>query len=138
MGWAVGYDDNWKRDIGYGVPSICDHPGCGKPIHRGLAYVCGGEPYGGDDGCGLHFCGDHLWLGAKGKSHQVCDRCRKGKDPFTPTPDTAEWMRHKLRDMTWKPWRDEYPQEVAEIRKQLRKRSGDRTTPQLAVGAHEP
>ena len=26
MSWAVGYDENWKRDVGYGVPSYCDHP----------------------------------------------------------------------------------------------------------------
>jgi hypothetical protein len=54
MGWAVGYDENWKRYIGYGVPAYCDHPKCNKEIDRGLSYVCGGEPYGGNDGCGLY------------------------------------------------------------------------------------
>ena len=24
MGWQVGYDSKWQRDIGYGVPAICD------------------------------------------------------------------------------------------------------------------
>ena len=38
MSWAVGYDSKWQRDIGYGVPSICDHPKCNKEIHRGLSY----------------------------------------------------------------------------------------------------
>ena len=28
MGWSIGYDTNWKRDIGYGVPAKCDHPRC--------------------------------------------------------------------------------------------------------------
>ena len=44
MGWAVGFDNNWNRDIGYGVPAICDFPGCGEEIDRGLGYVCGGGP----------------------------------------------------------------------------------------------
>jgi hypothetical protein len=57
MSWAVGFDSNWKRDIGYGVPATCDRPGCGTGIDRGLAYVCGGQPYGGEEGCGLYFCG---------------------------------------------------------------------------------
>jgi hypothetical protein len=46
MSWAIGYDGRWKRDIGYGVPAYCDHPGCNEEIDRGLAHVCGGEPYG--------------------------------------------------------------------------------------------
>lgn len=56
MGWSLGYDDNWKRDIGYGVPSTCDHPSCNEEINRGLAHVCGGQPPGGEFGCGLFFC----------------------------------------------------------------------------------
>jgi len=51
MGWSIGYDEDWKRDIGYGVPSICDHPDCNKEINRGMNYVCGGQAYGGEDGC---------------------------------------------------------------------------------------
>ena len=47
MGWSLGYDRNWKRDVGYGVPAICDDPECTEEIDRGLSYVCGGEPYGG-------------------------------------------------------------------------------------------
>lgn len=30
MGWSIGYDDKWFRDIGYGVPAYCDHPGYGE------------------------------------------------------------------------------------------------------------
>ena len=55
MSWTVGYDENWKRDIGYGVPSICDHPGCTARIDRGLSYVCGGEPYGASMGAVFSF-----------------------------------------------------------------------------------
>lgn len=28
MGWLIGYDDNWKCDIGYGVLVICDYLNC--------------------------------------------------------------------------------------------------------------
>lgn len=120
MSWAVGYDINWKRDIGYGVPATCDHPGCSESIDRGLAYVCGGEPYGGEDGCGLYFCGKHLLMGVKGKEHQVCERCAKDKPPFDAKPDVAEWLRHKLRDWSWRLWRDENPAAVKQLRRELR------------------
>ena len=39
MGWSIGYDDNWKRDIGYGVPAVCDHPGCNEKIDRYLNII---------------------------------------------------------------------------------------------------
>lgn len=119
MGWSVGYDDNWKRDIGYGVPCVCDHPGCNERIDRGLSYVCGGEPYGGEDGCGLYFCARHLHFSVGGKEHQVCERCACGAEPFDAKPDIAEWMEHKLTCPTWQQWRDENPAEVANIRDTL-------------------
>ena len=103
MGWAVGFDENLKRrDIGYGVPSICDHPRCQERIGRGLSYVCGGEPYGGNRGCGLYFCEEHL-----GGVEQMCSRCRNRKPPFTPKPDTEEWTHHKETDDSWAAWRAE-------------------------------
>jgi hypothetical protein len=115
MSWAVGYDSRWGRDIGYGVPATCDHPGCGAAIDRGLAYVCAGsEPYGGEDGCGLYFCGEHMLIG--GGVRQKCVRCEAGKPPYDPTPDTAEWIAWKLGDESWQPWRDENPEAVAAMR----------------------
>lgn len=107
MGWSIGYDDNWKRDIGYGVPCLCDHPDCSEEINRGLSYVCGGEPYGGEDGCGLYFCANHL-VGYSG----LCERCEKMKDPFDPKPDVREWVEWKLKDESWLEWREENPAEV--------------------------
>lgn len=102
MSWAVGFDSHWQRDIGYGVPSICDHPRCNEEINRGLSYVCcGQEPYGGDKGCGLYFCGKHRNFEGK------CSRCRNYKLPFTPKPDTAEWINHKATDPSWAEWRAE-------------------------------
>ena len=101
MGWSVGWDPNWKRDIGYGVPSICDRPECKGKIDRGLSYVCGNEPYGGDSGCGLFFC--YACLNAD----QLCERCLDGLEPFEQKPDTDEWTEHKMTDASWAQWREE-------------------------------
>lgn len=103
MSWSIGYDQHWKRDIGYGVPCLCDHPGCDKQIDRGLAYVCGGEPYGADDGCGLYFCDEH------GGGFQ-CDQCANDLPPFTPKPDIEEWTNFKMTDPSWAEWRAEQKQ----------------------------
>jgi hypothetical protein len=111
MGWGLGYDDNWGRDIGYAVPAYCDHPGCNRKIDRGLSYVCGGEPYGGENGCGLYFCGHHLTAAG-----QKCACCANRRRPYKPTPDHPEWISHKLTDESWATWRDENPSEVARLR----------------------
>jgi hypothetical protein len=114
MGWSYGYDKNWQRDIGYGVPATCDHPGCGKEIDRGLAHVCAGEhPRGGEHGCGLYFCGDHLQHHRK-KSF-CCARCYAGRRPYKPTPDTGKWIAHKLTDESWLEWREQHPETVAQL-----------------------
>ena len=102
MRWSIGFDTNWNRDIGYGVPAYCDYPGCGKVIDRGLSYVCGAEPYGGERGCGLYFCGIHQH-GPK----QLCIRCYpRRKKPFKPTPDHPDWIKHKQTDPSWQEWRE--------------------------------
>jgi len=106
MGWAIGWDSKWNRDIGYGVPTYCDHPGCGEEINRGLSYVCGGEPYGGDRGCGLYFCMKHLHLYER--LPQLCERCGPRKlKPFPPTKDHPDWLHHKMTDPSWEKWRKE-------------------------------
>lgn len=118
MAWEIGFDSNWDRDIGYGVPAECDHPDCKEQIDRGLAYVCGGDPYGGEHGCGLFFCYAHLSYEdrvepacADVEAHtevvQLCGRCAAGGEPFEPKPDTAEWAHHKETDPSWAAWRDE-------------------------------
>lgn len=120
MGWSIGYDDEWKRDIGYGVPAICDHPGCDKKIDRGLSYVCGSEPYGGEHGCGLFFCREHLWHREPSGTNRIvmnCKRCKTYRLPYKPKPDTPEWINHKLTDPTWQSWREENPGEVAAMRR---------------------
>src|SRR3990167_944886 len=108
MGWSIGYDSNWKRDIGYGVPAICDHPKCNKKINRGLSYVCGGEPYGGEHGCGLFFCGKHLFFGRIKGARQLCKKCfRYDHKPYKPKPDIKEWIDWKITDPSWAEWRKE-------------------------------
>jgi len=109
MGWSIGYDSNWKRDVGYGVPSVCDHPDCNEKIDRGLGFVCGGEPYGGEKGCGLFFCEKHRFFSKHDDDPKMCERCCDGEEPFNPKPDTEEWKRHKLTHESWAEWRAENP-----------------------------
>lgn len=117
MSWAIGYDTRWARDIGYGVPAVCDHPGCGETIDRGLSYVCGGQPKGGEYGCGLYFCGKHLrYAGDRRENAALCGRCYCGRDPYSPTPDIPEWINHKLTHESWELWRAENPNEVTAMR----------------------
>ena len=115
MGWAVGDHDG--RDIGYGVPAKCDHPDCDTGIDRGLGYVCGGDVYGGEHGCGLFFCDSHLGFLTTDDGQligpQRCDRCLDEEPPFDPKPDVPKWINHKLADPSWQQWRDEHPQWVA-------------------------
>jgi len=85
MGWSTGYDKNWNRDIGYGVQAVCDHPKCNKEIDRGLSYVCGSDPYGGEYGCGLYFCEEHFeYRKPRGSDRniQLCPRCYRYKPPY--------------------------------------------------------
>lgn len=112
MSWAVG--ENHGRDVGYGVPAWCDFPGCWAEIDRGISYCCGSDAFGGEHGCGLFFCGAHLHLVTKGRGKhtrtvELCSRCYKNRDPFRPTPDRPEWLRHKWTDESWAAWRAEQP-----------------------------
>jgi hypothetical protein len=107
MGWSLGFDSNWNRDIGYGVTAYCDHPKCNEEIDRGLSYVCGGEPYGGEVGCGLFFCDDHL-SGWSRQGRRVCPRCAASKRPYKRIkPDHPEWIAFKMTDPSWAKWRKE-------------------------------
>lgn len=124
MGWSIGYDSNHKRDIGYGVPAVCDHPDCNAEIDRGLSYVCGGEPYGGEHGCGLYFCGNHREFteipvcddpNVEGDYANLCERCVKGEDHFPLKPDVQEWRDWKRTDPSWAQWREENPEEAAKL-----------------------
>lgn len=105
MSWAIGFDTHWNRDIGYGVPAYCDAPGCQEEIHRGLAFVCGSEPYGGEHGCGLFFCAKHLFMGTHAS---VCKRCFTYRAPYKRIkPDHPDWTHFKMTDDSWAKWRAE-------------------------------
>lgn len=99
MGWSIGFDADWNRDIGYGVVAYCDHPECDKTIDRGLAYVCKEQEPRGGDGCGLYFCEDHQSY--KGE----CERCQDGKEPFAPKPEHPMLAWWKMNAGSWKKWR---------------------------------
>lgn len=112
MGWDYGKVNG--RDVGYGVPAYCDHPGCNAEIDRGLGYICGYEQIGGGGkGCGNFFCSAH-------GGGTLCDCCSTGKDAFPGKPDHPKWLRHKLRDPSWQDWRKENPQAVKAIREALK------------------
>lgn len=130
MGYAV-YEDRAARDLGverwagYGVPAICDLPGCSAEIDRGMGYRCeeytvyryfdaDGEQCTSEDdwedereeqaeGCGLHFCSDHL------------DHGHGHGDDVTPKPDTYAWVDHMLTDDSWEGWRTENPEKTAQL-----------------------
>ena len=129
MGWAVGFDKNWQRDIGYGIVAYCDHPECNDEINRGLAFVCAGQQLYGGDGCGLYFCSKHLFF------HRTlgfcCERClkRRGR-PFPAKPDHPFWIRFKLLDKSWQTWRDECPDEAKEFQEMW-----DKLTPEVQADA---
>jgi len=106
MSWSIGFDEHWKRDIGYGVPCVCDHPDCNEEIDRGLSYVCGGEPYGGDRGCGLFFCYKHLSYYTK-EAIQMCAQCGHRRKTFPAKPDSLKWLYFKMTDPSWEGWRRE-------------------------------
>jgi hypothetical protein len=105
MGWSIGFDERWERDIGCGVPAQCDFPNCKKQIDRGLAYVCcEREPYGGDRGCGLYLCDKHHNY-CRGEIYGLCSRCFNYRKPFTPKPDVSIWTNHKMTHASWAEWR---------------------------------
>jgi hypothetical protein len=125
MGWSIGYDHNHERDIGYGVPAVCDHPGCNEEVYRGIDAVCGGEPYGGDKGCGLYFCGSHLFWKEHAKKF-VCDRCLvEAETYYKPKPDTLQWVSWKFTDESWGPWREENPEEVANLKQRIEQETSE-------------
>jgi len=106
MGYSCYFDRTNNRDAGYGVPAFCDAPDCNEKIDRGLSYVCGGDAFGGEHGCGLHFCSAHLmYAGDKRENAQLCKRCYYGKQPYEPKPDCQEWINHKATDPSWAEWR---------------------------------
>ncbi len=118
MGWAIGFSLKWNRDVGYGVPAYCDHPGCKAEIDRGLGYICGDDIGGGEHGCGLFICGEHTH--AKEDCIQLCQHCAdRRRKKLVPSEDHPEWIEHKLTDDSWAHWRAENPAEVIAMQAKL-------------------
>jgi len=116
MSWSVGYDDKWRRFVGYGVTAYCDYPKCRKEINRGLPYVCGDQPPGyNEHGCGLHFCDEHMHY-SESKKVQLCGKCLTGRPPYKPKHEHPEWVNHILTDDSWSDWREKNPDMVNEYK----------------------
>lgn len=135
MGWSIGWDSDWNRDIGYGVVAYCDHPDCDEVIDRGLSFVCAGEEPRGGDGCGLYFCSEHhshyrypddyekiIENGGEEPEPELtlcCERCAEGKDLFTPKPEHPHWAWWKMNAVSWMAWRAALPFDERESWKRL-------------------
>lgn len=133
MGWQIGVGEN-GRDIGYGVPAICDAPKCSEKIDRGLSYCCG-EFVSENGGCGLYFCGSHLLTVGYGDdeiSSQLCDPCaiswklwkmdedngyKLAPAGYKPKKDVLEWVIWKIYHESWQTWRDNNPEKYGELKK---------------------
>ena len=119
MSWSIGEDNDSDRFIGYGVPAHCDHPDCSEKIDRGLAHVCGSEPWGGDHGCGLFFCEKHLEYADDDEDSlqpdehvaerevMLCERCMVFAGHFERKPEHPEWLEHIATHSSWAKWRKE-------------------------------
>lgn len=107
MGWSIGVGKD-GRDIGYGVPALCDLPSCNEVIDRGLAHICGMINTDGEErGCGLHFCVSHLLYAPKYES-QLCPHCwPRRRKALKRKPDIDDWVQHKFTDSSWHQWREE-------------------------------
>lgn len=135
MGWSIGYSEQHQRDIGYGVPAICDHPDCNAEIDRGVSHLCGFNSDTGD-GCGLHFCSAHLShryvLPAEGEDEDaldddegadrgpLCDACANHQPTYPKKPDHPDWINWKLTDESWATWRAENPAAVEAMKNALK------------------
>jgi hypothetical protein len=119
---------------GYGVPAVCEYPACEEEIDRGMAFACGGEPFS-EYGCDRYFCGNHRTYagfdeegllcgcdqdvdgGCTCTVVEVCERCAKGEPAFDYKPEHPDWVRHILKDRSWKTWRKNNFDKVAKLKK---------------------
>jgi hypothetical protein len=82
MGWGNCGTDSKGRKIGYYFTAKCDHKGCKRKIHRGLAYACGGDHGEGQFYCEGYFCEHHLRVAEpeQDECFQLCPACFKVAD----------------------------------------------------------
>lgn len=88
MGYSYCGTDSRGRDVGYGIPATCDHPGCDARIDRGMAHACGGGHGSGEWDCDQYFCSDHLVYNTTPPPHRtfmvVCPACSARMDFAQP------------------------------------------------------
>lgn len=128
MGYAVyGHRAYNDRFAGYGVPALCDFPGCDEKIHRGVSFACGNDP---DATCGKYFCGKHLqyepsnlkiedleqwYKKADSEEETTWPRCPRCADEQWDTPEypqkaeLEEWIEFVLTDESWAEFLDTHP-----------------------------
>ncbi len=95
MGYSLG--QNYAgRDIGYGVPALCDAPGCNVEIDRGMDWQCDRTTIS----CAHFFCSKH-------RHTHSCREFNRGK--LTPKPDIPKWVWWKMTAPSWQKYRDELP-----------------------------
>lgn len=114
MGWFIGWDSDYLRWKGYGVPAYCEQPACKRVVDRGIGFLC--------QRCEMTFCGDH-------KAAGFCERCidveeaesdaqemqgKEGAQPFPLKPEHPHWLSHLRRDRTWAKWRAD-PQNMSQL-----------------------
>lgn len=132
MGYSVyedrraASDSGVKRWAGYGVPALCDYPGCSESINRGLGSRCDSwhewkylrdgveveyTEYWDDEveivhseGCNMFFCAEH-------SDHPEHDKANS-----VPKADSDEWLSFMFTDESWSRWREEYPSELGKLK----------------------
>lgn len=92
MSWADSGHDSKGRAIGYACAAVCDSPGCGNPIDRGLAYACGGSHGEDEYSCGGYYCDEHVFnaVPAPGLRIRLCEAC------FIRLESVDEWSLDPL------------------------------------------
>lgn len=100
MGWSGPMPNAQGRMVGYAVEAVCDLDGCEAKIDRGLAYVCGDMHDGGEFGCGLYFCYEHLFFGLA-CPEQLCEACGKRYDEEHPEEVAAAIAEFEEKRKQW-------------------------------------
>lgn len=130
--WYAVYEV-WDRYWWYGVPAICEHPDCNEEIDRWMSYACWWEPFS-EFWCDRYFCSKHLsneyfdedWFVLSdhapdeaydsAKCVDICEKCKRNEEPFPYKPEHKKWIKHLLKDPSWKEWRDNNPEKVEEFK----------------------
>lgn len=95
MGYQVYWNSDNQRWQGYGVPAECDYIECYEPIDRGMGWQCESSKCR----CEMFYCVNH---------HHM----KHDDFAIEPKGETEEWIRHILKDPSWKEFRKDKPEIV--------------------------